>query len=171
MTLFDLLVIGVLLLSALVSAMRGVISEVTSLVTWVVAFFVAKWFAEPFADFALSTIEPKSLAVVVAFVLLFAAAWMVQHFARSLLTSAVQAVGLGGLNRLFGAVFGLAKGLVLLTLVVLVCAFTDLPAKPDWQQAQTAPYLEQLALLAVPYLPPMLADDVHYPPRHPAALP
>ena len=101
--------------------------------------------------------------MVVAFLLLFVAAWLLQHFLRSLLTSAITAVGLGGVNRVLGGVFGAAKGVLLVTLAVLVCAFTDLPKTPEWQQAQTAFVFEQLAELTVPYLPPFVAEQVKYP--------
>ena len=163
MTLFDILALGLIGISALVSMVRGVVAEVASLITWVVAFMVAKLFAAPFADMALSSIQPHALAVVVAVLLLFVAAWLLQHFLRSLLTSAITAVGLGGVNRVLGGVFGAAKGVLLVTLAVLVCAFTDLPKTPEWQQAQTAFVFEQLAELTVPYLPPFVAEQVKYP--------
>ena len=163
MTLFDILALGLISISVIVSMLRGVVAEVTSLITWVVAFVVAKIFAPSFAQLALSGIQPPALAVVVAFILLFVAAWVLQHFARSLLTSAVTAVGLGGVNRILGGVFGAIKGVLLVTVAVLVCAFTDLPQTPEWQQAQTAFMFEQLAQLAVPYLPPFMAEQVKYP--------
>ena len=72
-------------------------------------------------------------------------------------------MGLGGVNRVLGGVFGAAKGVLLVTLAVLVCAFTDLPKTPEWQQAQTAFVFEQLAELTVPYLPPFVAEQVKYP--------
>lgn len=163
MTLFDILALGLIGVSAVVSMMRGVVAEVASLITWVMAFVVAKMFAAPFANLALSGIQPPGLAVVVAFVLLFAAAWLAQYFLRALFTSAVAALGLGGVNRLLGGVFGAIKGVVLVTLAVLVCAFTDLPKSPQWQHAQTAFVFEQLAQQTAPYLPPFVAERVHYP--------
>ena len=50
-----------------------------------------------------------------------------------------------------------------ITLAVLVCSFTDLPQTPDWRQSFSAVYFEALAQLAVPYLPPVVADQVQYP--------
>ena len=64
---------------------------------------------------------------------------------------------------LLGAVFGAAKGVLIITLAVLVCSFTDLPQTPDWRQSFSAVYFEALAQLAVPYLPPVVADQVQYP--------
>ncbi len=163
MALFDMLALGVIALSAVISAMRGVIHEVASLFTWIVAFVAAKMFARPFAEAALTAIEPPALATVAGFVLVFAAAWVAQGLLRSALSAGVSAVGLGGVNRLFGAAFGVLKGVLLVTLAVLVCAFTDLPQSEDWKNAVSAPYFEGLAGFAVPYLPDYLAEQVRYP--------
>ncbi len=108
--------------------------------------------------------QPHAMAVMLSFMLLFVAAWVMQRLLRSLLTSLLSALGLGGINRVMGAVFGAVKGILLVTLAVLVCAFTDLPHTDAWQQSQTAFVFEQLAMLAVPYLPPFMAGDVQYPP-------
>ena len=119
--------------------------------------------AVSFAQFALTSIQPEAFSVVVGFVLLFVAAWLAQYFLRSLLTNAVSAVGLGSINRLFGGLFGAAKGIIIVTIAVLVCAFTDLPKTDGWRTALSAPYFEALAIVAVPYLPPVMADQIKYP--------
>lgn len=102
------------------------------------------------------------LASVAAFVLVFAAAWLAQYFVRSLLTAGIEAAGLGGVNRRLGGIFGAVRGVLVVTLVVLVCAFTDLPQTADWRNAFSAPFFETLATFAVPYLPDFLAEKVQY---------
>lgn len=164
MTTFDILALGVIVLSMAVSMMRGLVAEVASLITLIAAFMIARILASPVADIAFGSVHPHALAVVMAFVLLFIAAWVVQRLLRSLLTSALSAIGLGGVNKLLGAFFGAVKGILTVTLAVLVCAFTDLPQSEAWQQSQTAFVFEALAQLAVPYLPPFMAEKVQYPP-------
>ncbi|MGB4882597.1 MAG: CvpA family protein [Neisseria sp.] len=163
MAMFDMLALGVVFICIVLSMMRGVIAELLGLLTWIVALLVAKIFAVSFAQFALTSIQPEAFAVVVGFVLLFVAAWLAQYFLRSLLTNAVSAVGLGSINRLFGGLFGAAKGIIIVTIAVLVCAFTDLPKTDGWRTALSAPYFEALAIVAVPYLPPVMADQIKYP--------
>ena len=163
MALFDMLALGVIVVCVVISMMRGVIAELLVLITWIVALIVAKVFATSFAEFALTAIQPPALAVVVGFVLLFAAAWLVQYLLRSLLTTAISAVGLGSVNRFLGGLFGAVKGVIIVTLAVLVCAFTDLPQTDAWRTALSAPYFEALAQIAVPYLPPFMAEQIKYP--------
>ena len=163
MAMFDMLALGVVFICIVLSMMRGVIAELLGLLTWIVALFVAKICAVTVAQCALTSIQPEAFAVVVGFVLLFVAAWLAQYFLRSLLTNAVSAVGLGSINRLFGGLFGAAKGIIIVTIAVLVCAFTDLPKTDGWRTALSAPYFEALAIVAVPYLPPVMADQIKYP--------
>lgn len=162
-TVFDILAFGVIALCVLISMMRGAVAEVASLATWIVAFLAAKAFAAPFAAIAFKSVEPYPLAFALGFASVFFAAWLMQHFLRSLLTSALSAVGLGGFNRLLGGILGAAKGILLVTLAVLACSFTDLPQTEDWRQSYSAGYFEMLVQLALPYLPAALADKVQYP--------
>lgn len=150
----DLLAFGVIAACIIMSLMRGVIAEISSLITWIVAFFIAKWFAVPFSEIAFKSFEPQALGVALAFIMLFIAAWLVQRFLRSLLTAGVSAIGLGSVNRLLGGVFGAAKGILLVTLAVMVCSYTDLPETEDWQASRSIPYFETLAHdVVMPYLP------------------
>ena len=142
MTIIDMLAGCVILICVLMSMMRGAVAEAASLGIWVVAFFVAKGFAVPFADIAFKSFQPL-LAKGLSFVMLFFGAWLVQRLLLALTTSALSAAGLGGVNRALGAMFGAVKGILLVTLVVMVCSLTDLPKT----------YFEYLAQSAVPYLP------------------
>ena len=162
MATFDILALGLVGVSIAISMMRGIVHEIASLLTWIVAFIMARLFAQPFADAFLTTVQPPALASVAAFVLVFAAAWLAQYFLRSLLTAGIEAAGLGGVNRMLGGIFGAVRGVLVVTLVVLVCAFTDLPQTADWRNAFSAPFFETLATFAVPYLPDFLAEKVQY---------
>ena len=162
MTLFDIFALCAIGLSVVLAMMRGLIGEVLSLVSWVLSLIAAKMEAQPLAETVFSFIRPSALAAVAGFIAAFAAALLLLFFLRSLLTGAIKAIGLGGVNRFLGAVFGLLRGFAVVTLVVLVCAFTDLPKSEEWRYSQTAFVFEGLAQLAVPYLPPFMADRVDY---------
>lgn len=141
----DILVFGVIVGCMVLSAMRGAISEIGSLVAWVVAFFAAKLLAVPFSDIAFASFQPRILAVALSFVSLFFIALLLQKFLRSLLSGTVSAVGLGFVNRILGAVFGVLKGLLIATVVVMEASKTDLPETEEWQSAYSVPYLQSLS--------------------------
>ena len=52
MTKFDVLALGMILLTTIIATMRGLVGEVASLLSWVVSFMMAKLFARQLADIA-----------------------------------------------------------------------------------------------------------------------
>ena len=162
MTLFDYLALLVIAAFTLISLFRGVVAELVGLVSWLGSLLTAKLLAPLVGDWLSGSLKPHALAVVVAFIGVFLLARLLFRLLQTLLTSSAGAAGLGGANRLLGGVFGAVKGVLAVTLVVLACAFTDLPKSEEWRHSQTAFVFEGLAQLAVPYLPPFMADRVDY---------
>ncbi|MGF6148367.1 Pur regulon 18 kDa protein [Kingella potus] len=160
MTLFDISALAVIVLSTVFGAMRGMIGEVLSLVSWLFALSVAKLAAAPLGATLLSSVNPPILATAAGFVAAFAAVLLAMSLLRPLLTGGAKAVGLGGINRLLGALYGIVRGAAAVTLAVLICAFTDLPQSEDWRQSYSAPFFEGAAEAAVPYLPAYLAEKI-----------
>lgn len=163
MEIFDILAALVVFMCVIISMMRGVIAEVASLVTWIVAFVAARMFGQDFAEAFLSSVQPHVLSVAVGFILVFAAAWLVMYLLRSLLTAIVGTLGLGGVNRLLGGVFGALKGVLIVTFVVVVCSFTDLPNTDGWKNSISAPYFESLASAALPALSEYMTENLKNP--------
>jgi len=62
--------------------------------------------------------------------------------------------GLSGSDRMLGMVFGLARGLVLVTLTILLLGFTPLPRDPWWHRSQLVPAFEGYATWLSARLPP-----------------
>lgn len=162
MTLFDYLVLLVIAAFTLISLFRGVVAELVGLVSWLGSLLAAKLLAPLVGDWLSGSLKPHALAVVAAFIGVFLLARLLFRLLQTLLTSSAGAAGLGGANRLLGGVFGAVKGVLAVTLAVLACAFTDLPKSEEWRHSQTAFVFEGLAQLAVPYLPPFMADRVDY---------
>lgn len=141
----DLLVSAVIAACIVLSAMRGVIAEAGSMVAWVVAFFFAKLFAASFADIAFASFQPRLFALALSFISLFILACLIQKILRSLLTQAVSSVGLGFANRILGGVFGALKGVLIVTLLVMLASKTDLPDTEEWRQSYTVPFFVSLS--------------------------
>lgn len=156
MALFDILALCIILACIFMSMTRGVIAEVASMLAWVVSFVVARMLAEPFADIAFHSVEPHALAIIMSFIALFFIAWFVQRFLRSLMTSIVSAMGLGGINRMLGGMFGAVKGVIIIMLGTMMASVTDLPQTDGWKHSISAPYFETLAQIVLPHLQDVL---------------
>jgi membrane protein required for colicin V production len=163
MTAFDYLVIAIIIGSIIVALVRGLVAEVLSLTSWLLAFWCAKEFSPMLSRFLPADLAGEGLRLVAAFVLLFFLVWLGSALLRVLLTGVMNSVGLGGLNRGMGAIFGAARGLVLVVVLVLLGGLSNLPSQPMWQNALFAPPLQTAALSLKPWLPALLANNVRYP--------
>jgi membrane protein required for colicin V production len=162
MTGLDYAVLGVMGLSVLFGVWRGLVREVVSLAGWVIAFLAANLFAAPLAQTLPRSISPPELRVLLAFVGVFVLSLAVTTLAALALSKLVKAVGLGGLDRVLGALFGVARGGVIALAFALVAGLTRLPLDPIWKQSACGPLLERAALALKPWLPPALGERLRY---------
>ena len=149
----DYCIIAVLGLSVLMGLWRGFIGEVLALACWVVAFWVA-WEFGPRLAAAFSGIDAPSVRLLLGYAICFIAVLIAGAIVSFLMRKLVAGSGLTGSDRLLGMVFGLMRGLVLVTLIVLLLGFTPLPRDPWWHQSQLLPTFQEGAHWVSARLPP-----------------
>lgn len=160
MTSFDYVMLAVVGGSMLLALVRGLAVELLSLTSWLIAFWVSKEFAPLAADFL--PLPGDGLRLIGGFVVLFFGTWLVTALLRLALDGVIDAAGLGGVNRMLGMVFGLLRGLLISTALVMLGGLSNLPRTPEWQGALLSGPFEQVALSLRPWLPDMLASRVRF---------
>jgi membrane protein required for colicin V production len=161
---FDIAVLVVVVLSTLLAFARGVVRELIALASWVAALVLALALGGEVASM-LPVLETSPAArYILAAGLVFIGVLVAGAAIAHLLTKAVRAVGLGFLDRLLGAVFGIARGVAIVLLFVLVAGVTTLPRYEWWQNAAFGPVLVTAALALRPWLPPGWAGRLDYSP-------
>jgi membrane protein required for colicin V production len=158
----DYAVLGVLALSTVWGVWRGLVREVISLAGWVLAFVAANLLAEPLAQALPQSISNPDLRVIVAFVAIFVVTLTLVTLAAVLLSKALKATGLAGLDRTLGGLFGVARGLLIAIAFALVAGLTSFPQHPIWKESWSGPVLGRTALQLKPWLPPAFADRLRY---------
>ncbi len=161
MTAFDYAVLTVLGLSLLWALLRGFVRELMAIVGWVVAVVLSVLFTQTLAKSLPESLGPV-LSNVLAFVAIFIGVWVLSGFAGLLLGKLVQAAGLGWTDRLLGAVLGLARGLIIVLLLVMLAGLTPLPREPVWRNAVLSAPLETAVTAMKPLLPEGLAQRIRY---------
>jgi membrane protein required for colicin V production len=162
MTWLDYAVLGVMGLSVVWGAWRGLVREMMSLAGWVIAFLAANLFAAPLAATLPRSISPPELRVLVAFVGVFVLSLALTSLAGLALAKMLRSVGLGGLDRTLGGLFGVARGAVIVLAFALLAGLTRLPLDPMWQGSVSGPLLGRAALALKPWLPPAFGDRLRY---------
>jgi len=150
--------LAVLGLSVALGLWRGVIREIFSLAGWVVAVIAAMTFAGDAAAALPVTLGSPTVRTVAAFTGIFLTVLLVLAIAGMLLAKLFHAAGLGVPDRVLGAVFGFARGALILMLSVTAAAFTPLPQEPLWRESALTPPIQTAVLAAKPWLPPRIAE-------------
>lgn len=162
MTWFDYAVLAIIAASLLLGFWRGVVGEVLALAAWVLAFFVAREFALPVSEFYASLLIDRSMQYLAGFATVFVAVLVVVGIARLVVSFLLRAVGLGLIDRMLGAIFGIARGVLVVLLVVMLGGLTPLPREPWWKNAVFAPPLETAVLAIKPWMPEAMAKKIRY---------
>ncbi|WP_341937000.1 CvpA family protein [Marinimicrobium sp. C2-29] len=134
-------ILGILVVSSLISVKRGFVKEALSLATWVIAFVIAMLFGDRLAVVLTDLIPTPSIREMTAFVSLFAATLIVGAMVNYLIGELVRMTGLSGTDRLFGMIFGLARGLiVVMAALILLPSLVPLEQDQWWHESALIPH-------------------------------
>jgi membrane protein required for colicin V production len=133
-----------------------------SLLAWIVALVLAVQWGPLGAGAIAGGAIPPSAAAVLAFLLVFLAIVIGGAVVGLLVAKLLRAVGLGFVDRLFGAVFGLLRAGLLLLVAALIAGLTSFPRHDWWQNSMSAPRLADIVLALRPYWPADWADRLDY---------
>lgn len=162
MTVFDYLVLFVLICSVVISTLRGLVKEILSLLSWIVAFIIANAYGEALAGLLPEIVTGKLVRLIVAFIVLFIGARLLMALLSRAVDAMVQAGGLTLADRGLGGLFGLARGLLIVLTAVLLSGMTDIPKQPFWEEALLSPLAETAARTVHPFLPGDFARHVKF---------
>lgn len=162
MTVFDYAVLGVIGFSILLGLMRGFVRESLDLAGWVAAFLAARTFGVQAAALLADYLPNENLRLVAGFLAVFLLALLLAGLLAAGLSEVVKKVGLGMLDRMLGLVFGCLRGVLIVSVLVLLGGMTSLPQRQEWRDAAFSPPLEALVLLAVPWLPESMARHLSF---------
>ena len=135
----DIVILIITVLSSAFGLWRGLIKEVLSLLTWIAALLVSRVYSEPLAGLMTGVIENDGIRYVSAFAILFFIVMMLGTFLNSLLSKLLSVAGLKLADRLLGAGFGVARG-VIIVLVIMFIANMFVSETELWHQSQLVPY-------------------------------
>jgi membrane protein required for colicin V production len=161
-TLFDYLILFVLLCSIIISTMRGLIKEVLSLVSWIVSFVVANAYSAILAGWLPDVIPGKSLRLIVGFLVLFIGVRLLMSLLMKAVDALIKASGLSLADRGLGGLFGLARGCVIVMAAVLLSGMTSIPQQAFWKDALLSPMAETTAHTIMPFLPGSVTQYVKF---------
>jgi membrane protein required for colicin V production len=158
----DLAVLGIVLVSALLSMMRGFTREVLAIASWAAAAAAAYYFYPILMPYLTPYIHKEIIAQAAAAAIMFFVTLIVVSLFTVRLSDAILDSKIGALDRSLGFVFGVARGFLLA--VVAFAIFNWLVSEkqqPEWvKNARTRPVLTETADRVVAMLPTDAAQTV-----------
>ena len=154
-TILDLVVIGVVLISALLAAVRGLTREVLAIASWAAAAAVAWVFHPQVLPILKQYIPNDTVALIASIASLFLVTLIVVSLVTARISDFVLDSRIGALDRTLGFVFGAGRGLLLAVIGYLFFAALVGPEKmPPWaRDAKAKPMLEETGRSLITMLP------------------
>lgn len=162
MTVIDIVVLAIVGISILFGMLRGLMREVLALVAWAASFLLANLLAPDAATLLPQAMASEEFRLLVSFVVIFLVALVGLSVLAILASKVVRIVGLGPADRVVGGVFGLARGALVVMILVLLAGLTALPRQPMWRNAVLSGTLEAVAGHVKEWLPADLSKRIKY---------
>ncbi|MDK4703159.1 CvpA family protein [Rhizobium sp. CNPSo 4062] len=145
-TIFDGIVIGVLLFSAVLAMVRGFSREILSIVSWGGAAVAAYYLYPLLVPYALQYKADTKIATIASAAVIFLLALIIISFITIRIADFIIDSRIGALDRTLGFLFGAARGLLLMVVVVAFWNWLVAPAaRPDWvNNAKSKPFLDSM---------------------------
>ena len=153
----DYLIVAVIGVSAFLSILRGFVREAFALTGWIAGGWLALTFGPGAADLLQGHVAVPSLRYAIAGLVLFFSALFATALVAHFFAAVVEKTGLSGTDRALGMVFGMARGGVIVTVLVLLAHLTPLPEDPWWDESALIGPFERAAAELERFLPPELS--------------
>ena len=166
----DLIVIGIVLLSALLASVRGFTREVLAIASWVIAIFAAYSLHPSLLQYFTPYISNPQIALAVTIAVLFLGILVIVSLITVKISDLILDSRIGALDRSLGFLFGALRGFLIATIAFMF--FDKLVGEkqhPEWvRDAKLRPILQEAGTQLLTFLP---TDPAFLDRLKPSALP
>lgn len=141
----DYVFIALVLFSCVAGIMRGLIREVIALVTWIAAVWLAWSYADALIPYLGGALAEPSVRTWAARTIIFLLVLLAGTAIGALVGYLVRTSVFSGLDRLLGALFGFLRGLIMISVIVMLCHALRLNGETWWRRSVLVPYVEHTA--------------------------
>jgi len=153
----DLIAIALITISIVIGLARGLVKELISLASWVIAAWLSIRYAKSLAEYITFT-DVQSLRLFLAFLLVFVTMIFVGAMINFIIGQVVRSTPFSAADRVLGMGFGFVRGVLVLSVLVLLGALTPLPKDDWWQKSYAIAKVEKLSIWMQGFLPNEVAQ-------------
>ncbi|MDQ7090374.1 MAG: CvpA family protein [Methylococcales bacterium] len=154
----DYVIIAIITLSSLIGLLRGLVKEVLSLLAWILAIWVGIKFSRSFSVLLENWVDFPAARIAIAFVVLLAITLIISGIVNYFAELLLEKTGLTGIDRFLGTLLGVARGGIVVALLIMLAGLTPAPEQALWKQSSLIPHFKVLALWLREQIPPEITD-------------
>lgn len=161
-TIFDGIVIAVVLFSAVLAMVRGFSREILSIASWGGSVAAAYYLYPVLLPYARNYTDDDKIAIAGSAGVIFLIALIIISFITSRIADFIIDSRIGALDRTLGFLFGAARGILLLVVAVAFWNWlVDVRTQPEWvTQAKSKPFLDGLVAKLEAALPDNIEPQI-----------
>lgn len=158
----DFTFIGLIFVFFVTGLLRGFAKEVFSLAFWILAVWVSLMFSRSFSVFWEPAIKNQLVRIVASFMALFAITLSLGGLIGFLVSLVTKKTELTFMDRFWGMVLGIFRGMVVVTVIVILAGLTPLPKDSWWKDSALIPPFQMSAVWLRDHFSPGLAEYISY---------
>ena len=157
----DIIVVALILISIIISLVRGFVKELISVISWTLAAWLSIRYSQMLAEHITFTDIP-ALRIFLAFLIVFVTMIFLGAVVNFIIGQLVRKTPFSTADRILGMILGLARGVLVLSVLVLLGGSTPFPKEDWWKESYTITRLETVAIWMKGYLPPEFAKNFDF---------
>ena len=135
----------IIFVSTIISLTRGFFKEALSLTSWIAAFFVAKHFYGNVDYLLEQQISNKEFRQICSIAVLFLGTLISGALVSYIVSVLLNLSGLSSTDRLLGMIFGFARGIVIVTIIIGLAGVTSLTNGHWYLTSKLSPRFKNVA--------------------------
>lgn len=160
-TLLDIILITVTLISAVLAMVRGFSREILSIAAWGLAAIAALFFYKAGIPYVQPYVSSTTIATILSAAGIFVVALIVVSLITMKIADLIIDSRVGPLDRALGFVFGAARGLLIFVVATLFFNWLVSENQPGWiANAKSKPLLDSLGARLVAAMPDNPQEDI-----------
>jgi len=159
-TWFDVVLLVIIGASVVASFFRGFIKEAVSLVSWIVAIILALKFSPVVSEKLLSWLPTSVVAYMSAFILIIIIVLIVGMVISKCIKIVATITGLGIVDKILGSVFGLVRGVLVASLIIMLINLTSFASSAWFKDSAMKTVLKRPEAWLQHFIP-LEVGDVH----------
>lgn len=156
----DYVIVGVISLSTLTGLLRGFFKELISLMTWILAVFLAIKYTSPVAACFKSVIADSTLRSAVGFIGILVGTLFLGMLINVALGVLLKHSGLKVSDRIIGMGFGVVRGVVIISLCILIIGMSGFNLKPYQDKSLLFNYFNPIVVWMTKYVQPFITETI-----------